>query len=88
MSFDKACGLDPCGALHPTTKEIFNPSLQSEFISANLAQNFSFSLDITLATCQLNFHLCESSLIQMTIVQQLVLTNGISPQCASSMNGT
>ena len=48
--------------MHPTIspsstprKDIFNPSLQSEFMSANSTQSFSFSLDTTLVNKSAGF---------------------------------
>ena len=61
MSFDSACKLDPHGKapnnlpLHPTTEDIFNPSLQLEFMPANPIQSISFSLDTTLVNMLVGF---------------------------------
>ena len=41
--------------LQPTTEEIFNPSLQSEFMLANSAQSFSFTPETTLVNMLAGF---------------------------------
>ena len=41
--------------LQPTTKEIFNLTLQLEFMPANPTQSFSFSLDTTLGNMSVVF---------------------------------
>ena len=68
ISFDNACGLDPHGKasnnlpFQPITEEIFNRSLQSEFMPANPTQSFSFSLDTTLVNMSAGFFFCVNLL--------------------------
>ena len=63
--------------LQPTTEEIFNPTLQLEFMPANPAQSFSFSLDTTLVNMSAGFSYVW---IFSTLQQNVFLATKISEE--------